>query len=186
MEVSNFSPPCCRERGKAGAAPWATWKKDKHSRERGNSGLKRRGEALEDRKGLAWEGAEPKGKERKREVALERRGGREGIGLLIREGSCVPLSFSLTRPLSLLPSSFHSLRLPSAFQLQLSRPCSFSHLSAGPSVCARMFMRVQETRVRGYANRMIDTLAGCMPSLCLSLSLARTLARPYLLFRSVN
>lgn len=91
----------------------------------------------------------------------------------------------LSRSRSLAASPSRSPRLPPAFQLQLSRPCSFSHLSAGPSVCARMFMRVQETRVRGYANRMIDTLAGCMPSLRPSLSpalRARALSRQALSF----
>lgn len=93
-----------------------------------------------------------RGSERvKRERRKRRRGAtkkkRRGyIGLSIREGSCLPLSLSHSPSLSLSP-------------LAVGFPFRSSSLR-----CVRMFMRVQGTRVRGYANRMIDTLAGWLPS----------------------
>lgn len=75
-----------------------------------------------------------------------------GIGLLIPEGSC----FSLSR---------HSLMLSTFVFVSFLFPLHFPFVPPA-SECKRvsMFMRVQETRVRGYANRMIDTLAGRLPS----------------------
>lgn len=90
-----------------------------------------------------------------------RRRGREGIGLLIQEGSCASLSLPHPFPFAL---SLSDSPAPSLVPWPLLLVYTFDLCIR----CVRMFMPVQETRVRGYANRMIDTLAGRLPSLALS------------------
>lgn len=112
---------------------------------------KRRGEVLQDRGGGRKRGRgrarELKEGLREGQTEEERKKNRErGVYRLIDSRGFRPSLPSQILPLS---PSFHAVGFPfRSFSLR----------------CVRMFMRVQGTRVRGYANRMIDTLAGWLPS----------------------